>query len=72
MKITYDREADALYIRLRETPDHVEVTRVSEDVACDLDSEGNVAGIEILRASALFKRPESPSVELEYLAPRTA
>ena len=72
MKITYDREADALYIRLRETSDHVEVTRVSEDVACDLDSEGCVAGIEILRASALFERPESPSVELEYLAPRTA
>jgi uncharacterized protein YuzE len=71
MKITYDRGADALYIRLRGTPDHVEVTRVSEGVACDLDSEGNVAGIEILRASALFERPESPSVELEYLAPRT-
>jgi uncharacterized protein YuzE len=71
MKITYDRDADALYIRLRDAPGQVEVARVSEDVACDLDSEGCVAGIEILRASALFDRPESPSVELEYLAPRT-
>lgn len=71
MKITYDRDADALNIRLLEASD-VKVTRFSEDVAFDVDSEGRVAGIEILHASALFERPESPSVELEYLAPRPA
>ncbi len=70
MKMTYDREADALYIRLRETSEQLEVTRLSEEVACDIDSEGRVIGIEILNASALFARPESPSVELEYSSPR--
>lgn len=71
MKITYDRDADALYIRLLDASD-VKVTRLSEDVAFDLDPEGRVAGIEILHASGLFERPEAPSVELEYLAPRIA
>jgi uncharacterized protein YuzE len=71
MKITYDRDADALYIRLHEASD-VKVTRFSEDVAFDVDPDGRVAGIEILDASALFERPESLSVELEYLAPRLA
>ena len=72
MKLTYDREADALYIRLRERPGEVEVTQLSQDVACDKDAEGRVVGIEILNASSLFQRPESPSVELEYAAPRKA
>lgn len=71
MKITYDRDADALYIRLLEASD-VKVTRVSEDVAFDIAPDGRVAGIEILHASTLFERPESPSVALEYLAPRPA
>ena len=70
MKMTYDREADALYIRLREATEQVEVTQLSKDVACDIDAEGRVVGIEILNASALFPRPESPSIELEYAAPR--
>jgi uncharacterized protein YuzE len=69
MKITYDRDADALYIRLLDASD-VKVTRLSEDVAFDLDPDGRIAGIEILDARALFERPESPSIELEYLPPR--
>ena len=70
MKMTYDRDADALYIRLKEPSEQVEVTRVSQEVACDIDAEGHVVGIEILNASSLFTRPDSPSVELEYAAPR--
>lgn len=72
MKITYDREADAIYLRLLDDGAKVHVSRLSEDVACDLDEEGRVVGIEILNASALFDHPQAPSVELEYLAPRTA
>ena len=53
MKITYDRDADALYIRLLEASE-VKVTRLSEDVAFDIAPDGRVAGIEILHASTLF------------------
>lgn len=69
MKITYDRQADALYIRLRERAGEVRVARLTEDVACDLDASDQVVGIEILNASSFFDRPDSPSVRLEHVAP---
>lgn len=71
MKISYDREADALYIRLRERVDQVRVARLSEDVACDLDASDQIVGIEILNASAFFDRPEAPSVRLEHVRPES-
>jgi len=49
MKITYDREVDALYIRFKEGP--VTTEHVAEGIALDYDAEGKLAGIEILDAS---------------------
>ena len=46
MKIAYDREVDALYIRLKETT--VTTNRVEEGIALDYDAAGRIAGIEIL------------------------
>jgi uncharacterized protein YuzE len=48
MKITYDQEADALYIRFRETT--VTTEHLAEGIAADYDSKGQLAGIEILDA----------------------
>ena len=48
MKITYDREADALYIRFKETT--VTTKHLAEGIAADYDSNGLLAGIEILDA----------------------
>lgn len=48
VKITYDREVDALYIRLRNIT--VETDLVGEGIALDYDEEGQVTGIEILNA----------------------
>lgn len=48
MKITYDKEADALYIRFRETT--VTTKHLGEGIAADYDSDGRLAGIEILDA----------------------
>ena len=48
MKITYDREADALYIRFKETT--VTTKHLAEGIAADYDSSGLLAGIEILDA----------------------
>jgi YD repeat-containing protein len=49
MKITYDREADALYISFKETP--VTTKHPAEGIAFDYDADGHLAGIEILDAS---------------------
>ena len=48
MKITYDPEVDALYIRFKEST--VTTKRLGEGIAADYDAEGFLAGIEILDA----------------------
>ncbi len=53
MKIYYDQEADAAYLRLsEETP--TGVVEVAEGVNLDLTEEGRIMGIEILNASKNF------------------
>lgn len=47
MKIKYDSEADAMYIKVRKGKfDHNE--KVEEDVILDCDKSGNILGIELL------------------------
>ena len=57
MKITYDREVDALYIRFKETT--VTTKHLEEGIAADYDASGLLAGIEILDA---MKRLGDPMV----------
>lgn len=49
MKITYDSQVDALYIRFRET--EVTSEHLAEGIVADFDADGLLAGIEILDAS---------------------
>jgi uncharacterized protein YuzE len=55
MKITYDREVDALYIRFKETT--VTTKHLGEGIAADYDAEGRLAGIEILDAKKRLGDP---------------
>ncbi|MCC7055684.1 MAG: DUF2283 domain-containing protein [Gemmatimonadaceae bacterium] len=49
---TYDPEADALYVRLGDAPRTVARTRsVAPGIQFDVDADGKLLGIEILRAS---------------------
>lgn len=57
MRITYDREVDALYIRFKETT--VTTKHLAEGIAADYDAERRLAGIEILDA---IKRRGDPTV----------
>ena len=56
MKITYDREVDALYIRFRETT--VTTEHLAEGIAADYDADGRLAGIEILDAVKRLGEPQ--------------
>ena len=56
MRITYDREVDALYIRFKETT--VTTQHLAEGIAADYDSHGRLAGIEILDAMERFGDPD--------------
>ena len=50
MRISYDEEVDALYIRLKETT-YYESDEIKEGFILDYDRGGNIIGIEILDAS---------------------
>jgi uncharacterized protein YuzE len=56
MRITYDTEVDALYIRFLETT--VTTQHVAEGLAVDYATDGRIAGIEILDTRKRFGDPE--------------
>jgi len=56
VKITYDKEADALYIQFRDTP--ASTQHLSEGIAADCDADGYLAGLEILDAATRIGDPE--------------
>lgn len=66
MKITYDPEADALYIELRGARP-ADSLDIEEGVSVDLDSEGHIIGLEVLDASKRMSPHELASVSYENL-----
>jgi len=74
MRIHYDNEADAVYIKLgNERPDGV--VELSEGVNLDTTSENKIVGIEILNASKRMNIKTILTYELDLdkeLAPKTA
>ncbi len=51
MKLTYDREHNIAYLRLRPEGDQVETISVSDELNVDLAPDGSVYGIELLNAN---------------------
>ena len=51
MKITYDPEADAVYIYLCREVRQPKTQKVNGDIYLDFDEEGHLVGIEVLDAS---------------------
>lgn len=66
MKITYDPEANALYIQLRDAEPRDSMD-IEEGVTVDLDADGHVIGIEILDASDRLTPEELTSVSYDNL-----
>lgn len=66
MRITYDPEADALYVELRyaRAVDNVDI---EDGISVDLDSEGHVLGFEILGARERLGRDPLDDVSIERL-----
>ena len=64
MRVTYDRDADAMYIYLTEKVVAKTVT-VSSRVMVDLDEDGNLRGVEVLFASKLFSDTDFSHIHLE-------
>lgn len=66
MKIEYDKEADALYIQLRDAlvEDNIDV---EEGITIDLDGNRHIVGIEILDASKKLSLKDIVNITIENL-----
>ncbi|MDO8585765.1 MAG: DUF2283 domain-containing protein [Armatimonadota bacterium] len=67
MKISYDTEVDALYIRLVEGEYECRTLRLNEEIALNIGPGEVLVGIEILDAKQVLGKGELPSVILENL-----
>ncbi len=67
MKLSYDKEVDAAYIRLEEGVFEVTTHQLSEDVAVNFAPDGRVVGMEILSASKHLFNNHRPEVVLENI-----
>ena len=65
MKISYDREVDALYIRLLEGSYECRTLRLNDEVALNIGPGETLVGIEILDATHVFGAEELPDLVVE-------
>ena len=72
MRIRYDSEVDAMYIRLVEGEQECRTVRLNDEVALNIGPGETLVGIEILDASDVLGGGESPKVVLENLPSTTA
>jgi len=64
VKVRFDSEADALYVRLDSSP-VAESEEVRPDFVLDLDARGAVVGIEILRVGHWIPGADLTHVDFE-------
>ncbi len=67
IKITYDSEVDALYIRLIEGEQECRTLRLNDEIALNIGPGETLVGIEIIDAKAVLGKGELPQVVLENL-----
>jgi uncharacterized protein YuzE len=67
MKISYDAEIDALYIRFLEGRQECRSVRLSDEVALNIGAGEKLVGIEILDAKSVLGSGKTPAVVLEGL-----
>lgn len=70
MKIEYDKDADAMYICLQEGNFQRRNVRLTDEIVLDFAAGEKLVGIEVLGASRLFEKPETPVIELKDLIPK--
>lgn len=66
MKIEYSKDADALYIKLREAK-IADSRDIEEGVTIDLDENGHIVGLEILDASERLDISDLVNISIENL-----
>ena len=66
MKIEYDKEVDALYIRIQEKQ-VARTQEVAEGVNLDLDADGRLIGLEVIDAAKCYSLSDIFNLSTENL-----
>jgi len=66
MEIKYDKEADAMYIEFRKG-EFAKNKKIDDFTIIDFDKEGNMLGIEILKASKRIPKESLSEVNVKNL-----
>ena len=72
MKISYDAEVDALYIRLLDGPRQCRTVRLSDEVALNMGRGEQLVGIEVLDAKRVLGSGQLPRLIVENITLGTA
>ncbi len=64
MKLTYDRNHNIAYIRLRPKGREIETIRVSDELNVDIAPDGSVYGIELLNANEQLRAADGGKLVL--------
>lgn len=72
MRISYDSEIDALYVRLVDGPQECRTVRLNQEIALNIGPGETLVGIEVLDAKRVLGQGEVPSVVLENIAVLTS
>lgn len=67
MKISYDPEIDALYIRLIEGKQQCRTVRLNEEIALNIGAGEKLVGIEILDAKEVLGKGQLPPLTVENM-----
>lgn len=67
MKISYDSEVDALYIRLLDGPQQCRTVRLSDEVALNMGEGEQLVGIEVLDAKRVLGSGQLPRLIVENI-----
>ncbi|MGL4378142.1 MAG: DUF2283 domain-containing protein [Microcoleaceae cyanobacterium] len=68
MKISYDSEIDALYIRLIEGKHQCRTLQLTEEIALNIGENELLVGIEVLDATQVLGAGNIPNVVLENIS----
>jgi uncharacterized protein YuzE len=64
MKLTYDRDRNIAYLRLRPKGTDVETIQVSDELNVDIAADGSVYGIELLNANEQLRASDQGKLVL--------
>ena len=68
MRISYDSEVDALYIRLLEGSYECRTLRLTDEVSLNLGPDEQLVGIEVLDAKTILGKGAIPTVVLDNVS----